>query len=68
MRKKPIDIGEIQKEVSNMTEIEEQKKAARKAIKKAEKAEKQMQAQEAEDKDEFYKQRARLLELSLSEN
>lgn len=68
MRKKPIDIGELQKEVSNMTELENQKKAARKAIKKAEKAEKQMQAQEAEDKDEFYKQRARLLELSLSEN
>lgn len=66
--KKTIDIGEIQKEVSNMTEIEEQKKAARKAIKKAEKAEKRIQAKVAEDKDEFYKKRAELLELSLSEN
>lgn len=66
MRKKPIDIGEIQKEISNMTEIEEQKKAARKAIKKAEKAEKQMQAQEAEDKDDFYKKRVELLELNLN--
>lgn len=68
IRKKSIDIGEIQKEVSNMTEIEEQKKAACKAIKKARKADKQMQAREAEDKNEFYKQRAKLLELSLNIN
>lgn len=66
MRKKPIDIGEIQKEVSNMTEIEEQKKAARKAIKKAEKAEKQMQTQEAENKDDFYRERIKLMELNLN--
>jgi len=66
MRKKPVDIGEIQKEVSNMTAIEEEKKAIRKALKKAGKAEKQMQAQEAEDKDDFYKERIKLLESNFS--
>lgn len=39
VRKKSIDIGEIQKEVSNMTEIEEKKKAERRSEKAAAKAE-----------------------------
>lgn len=63
MRKKPIDIGEIQKEVSNMTEIEEQKKAARKAIKKAEKEEKE---QVESDQTDFLEMRRKLLEQSLN--
>ena len=63
MRKKPVDIGEIQKEVSNMTELDEQKKAAKRTVRKVEKA---AQKQEAEDKDDFYKERIKLLELSLN--
>ena len=63
MRKKLIDIGEIQKEVSNMTLIEEQKKETCKAIKKQEK---QTQKKEAEDKGDFYKDRIKLLEATLN--
>ena len=63
MRKKPIDIGELQKEVSNMTELENQKKAAKKAVRKAEKA---VQKQDEQEQNEFYKLRKQLLEESLN--
>lgn len=58
-----IDIGELQKEVSNMDMIAEQKKAAAKAIKKVEKAE---QKQQDDDFDAFYEQRMELLQQSLN--
>lgn len=63
MRKKPIDIGELQKEVSNMTELENQKKAAKKAVRKAEKA---VHKQDEQEQNEFYKLRKQLLEESLN--
>lgn len=62
-KKGKIDIGELQKEVSNMTALEEQKKAARKAINKAKK---QIEKQDEADQIDFYEQRRRLLEESLN--
>lgn len=62
-KKGKIDIGELQKEVSNMTTLEEQKKAAKRAVKKAEK---QAVKQEADEQEDFYRQRRLLLEESLN--
>ncbi len=63
MRKKPIDIGEIQKEVSNMTEIEEQKKAARRTAKSAAKEEAQTSRDEQR---EFNRKRMEMMKLSIN--
>ncbi|MDH6310562.1 hypothetical protein M2451_003348 [Dysgonomonas sp. PFB1-18] len=62
-KKGKIDIGELQKEVSNMAALEEKKKATRRAIKKAEK---QAQVQQDDDRTDFYKQRMELLQQSLN--
>lgn len=63
MRKKPIDIGELQKEVSNMTELEEQKKADRKATRSIEKRKQEVETEEQAD---YEKMKRELLEMQLN--
>jgi len=58
MRKKTVDIGEIQKEVSNMTAIEEQKKSIRRINAKAKK---QAERENLEDQRAFNKRRIDLM-------
>lgn len=62
-KKGKIDIGELQKEVSNMAALEEKKKATTRAIKKAEKQKIKENLSEQED---FYKSRRALLQTSLN--
>lgn len=62
-KKGKIDIGELQKEVSNMTVLEEQKKAEKRAIKKAEK---QRAKEKLSEQEDFYKSRKALLQASMN--
>lgn len=62
-KKGKIDIGELQKEVSNMTALEEQKKTAQRAIKRAKK---QAVKESTSEQEDFYKSRRELLQTSLN--
>lgn len=64
--KRTVDIGEIQKEVSNMAILEEQRQAVKQAARKVERAAKKMAKQEEEDKNDFYRQRAEMLKAQLN--
>lgn len=63
MRKKPVDIGEMQKEVSNITALEEEKKAARRTEKRAQKV---TQKQSEKDNYEFDRKMMELLQSKLN--
>ncbi|MBK5719763.1 kinase [Dysgonomonas sp. Marseille-P4677] len=62
-KKGKIDIGELQKEVSNMTALEEQKKTAQRAIKKASK---KIEKESSLEQEDFYKARRELLQTSIN--
>lgn len=68
--KRPVDIGEIQKEVSNMAILEEQKQAVKQAVKQAERkvqrAAKKMAKEAEDDRNDFYRNRAELLKAQLN--
>lgn len=62
-KKGKIDIGELQKEKSNMTRIEEIDKAAKKAIKKAER---QLVRENASEQEDYFNARMKMLEEQLN--
>lgn len=62
-KKGKIDIGELQKEVSNMAALEEQKKVTKRAIKKATK---KIEKESSLEQEDFYKARMELLQTSIN--
>lgn len=67
-KRKKVDIGEIQKFQSNITELEDKTIENRRAVRKATKADKERQKAEQYEQDEFTRKRLQLLAAAMSEN
>jgi hypothetical protein len=65
-KKKPVDIGEIQKELSNIAEAEEKNKQDRAAARLKKKQDEKDRADREEQQREFTRERMRLLELNIN--
>jgi hypothetical protein len=65
-KKKKMDIGEIQKELSTITEAEELVRMSRKAVRAARKQEEEYRLRQEEEQREFSRRRKQLLELNIN--
>ena len=65
-KKKKKDIGEIQKELSNITEIEEKTKADQKAARLKQKQKEADEQQKEEERREFTRRRIQLMEMNIN--
>jgi hypothetical protein len=65
-RKSTVSLGELQKEQSNISELEEKVKAERKAVRKMQKEEEAKRLQHEEEQREFSRRHRQMMELNIN--